>query len=75
MAEKQHEKRYLDLKANIEAGRVFKREQSVTWRCRNCGYLHEGTTPPRCARPVRTLRPILRFWERTGNRRHPTINR
>jgi len=42
VAEKQHEKRYNDLAANIEAGRVFKRESKVTWRCRNCGYLHEG---------------------------------
>ena len=55
VAERQHEKRYLDLKANIESGRVFKREQSVTWRCRNCGYLFEGTEPPEmcpaCAHP------------------------
>jgi rubrerythrin len=43
VAEKQHEKRYKDLAANIEAGRVFIREEKVTWRCRNCGYLHEGT--------------------------------
>ena len=42
VAEKQHEKRYKDLAANIQAGRVFKRESKVTWRCRNCGYLHEG---------------------------------
>ena len=42
VAEKQHEKRYLDLAANIEAGRVFKRDANVTWRCRNCGYLHAG---------------------------------
>ena len=42
VAEKQHEKRYLDLAANIEAGRVFKRDGEVTWRCRNCGYLHNG---------------------------------
>lgn len=46
VAEKQHEKRYLDLAANIEAGRVFKRATSVTWRCRNCGYLHLGTSAP-----------------------------
>ncbi len=46
VAEKQHEKRYLDLAANIEAGRVFKRESSVVWRCGNCGYLHEGQTAP-----------------------------
>ena len=42
VAEKQHEKRYRALAANIEAGRVFKRDKKVTWRCRNCGYLHEG---------------------------------
>jgi rubrerythrin len=42
IAEKQHEKRYLDLMANIDAGRVFQRDEEVTWRCRNCGYLHSG---------------------------------
>ena len=46
VAEKQHEKRYLDLAANIEAGRVFKRDAKATWRCRNCGYLHAGTSAP-----------------------------
>jgi len=46
VAEKQHEKRYLDLAGNIEAGRVFKREEKVVWRCQNCGYLHEGTEAP-----------------------------
>lgn len=55
VAEKQHEKRYLDLAANIEAGRVFKRGTEVTWRCRNCGYLHNGEeapeTCPACAHP------------------------
>ncbi len=46
VAEKQHEKRYLGLAANIETGRVFKRDAKVTWRCRNCGYLHEGVSAP-----------------------------
>lgn len=46
VAEKQHEKRYVDLAANIEAGRVFKRDEVTTWRCRNCGYLHEGSEAP-----------------------------
>jgi rubrerythrin len=46
VAEKQHEKRYVDLAANIEAGCVFKRDEAVTWRCRNCGYLHEGNEAP-----------------------------
>ena len=55
VAEKQHEKRYLDLAANIEAGRVFKRDTEVVWRCRNCGYLHVGKEAPQvcaaCAHP------------------------
>lgn len=50
VAEKQHEKRYRDLLANIEAGRVFKRDKVVVWRCRNCGYLHTNTeAPDKCA--------------------------
>jgi rubrerythrin len=55
VAEKQHEKRYVELAGNIEADRVFKRAQSVVWRCRNCGYLHEGMAAPEmcpaCAHP------------------------
>jgi rubrerythrin len=46
VAEKQHEKRYLALRANVETGRVFKREKKVVWRCLNCGYLHEGNEAP-----------------------------
>jgi rubrerythrin len=46
VAEKQHEKRYLGLAANIEADLVFKRREQVVWRCRNCGYLHEGQSAP-----------------------------
>lgn len=55
VAEKQHEKRYLALARNIEKGEVFKRETKVVWRCRNCGYLYEGTEAPKacpaCAHP------------------------
>jgi len=55
VAEKQHEKRYNDLAANIEAGQVFERKEATVWRCRNCGYLHEGTKAlemcPACAHP------------------------
>ena len=55
VAEKQHEKRYNDLAANIETGKVFKKNEKVVWRCRNCGYLHEGTEAidvcPACAHP------------------------
>jgi rubrerythrin len=46
VAEKGHEKRFLALLKNVREGRVFKREVSITWRCRNCGYLHEGLEAP-----------------------------
>jgi rubrerythrin len=46
VAEKQHEKRYRELAANIESGKVFKRGEKVVWRCMNCGYLHEGPEAP-----------------------------
>ncbi len=50
VAEKQHDKRYRELAANIKAGQVFEREEKVVWRCRNCGYLHTGTKAPvKCA--------------------------
>ena len=55
VAEKQHEKRYNDLAANIENNRVFKRDAGTVWRCRNCGYLHVGDEAPErcpaCAHP------------------------
>jgi len=55
VAEKQHEKRYRNLAANIEADQVFKRKEKTVWRCRNCGYLHEGNEAPdlcpACAHP------------------------
>ena len=47
VAERQHEKRYRDLAANIKKGRVFVREgENTIWRCRNCGYLHTGKEAP-----------------------------
>ncbi|MDW7709385.1 MAG: rubrerythrin family protein [Deferrisomatales bacterium] len=46
VAERQHEKRYRALAANIAGGRVFRRDEAVTWRCRNCGYLHQATGAP-----------------------------
>jgi rubrerythrin len=55
VAERQHEKRYLALLANVEGGTVFRKEKPVVWRCRNCGYLHEGVEAlkacPACAHP------------------------
>jgi rubrerythrin len=66
VAEKQHEKRYRELAGNIEAGRVFKREQEVVWRCRNCGYLHAGLEAPQmcpaCAHPQSHFELLGENW-------------
>lgn len=55
VAERQHERQYRALASNIKNGRVFERGGVVIWRCRNCGYLHEGTQAPdlcpACAHP------------------------
>ena len=47
VAEKQHGKRYRDLADNLEAGKVFRRNGKVVWRCLNCGYLHEAEEAPK----------------------------
>ncbi|MBM3297679.1 MAG: rubrerythrin family protein [Candidatus Aminicenantes bacterium] len=53
--EAEHEKRYRKLLANVRQGRVFKKDTVVKWRCRNCGYVHEGKDAPKecpaCAHP------------------------
>lgn len=66
VAEKQHEKRYVGLLANVEAGTVFKKKEKVVWRCRNCGYLHEGNeapaTCPACAHPQAHFELLAENW-------------
>lgn len=53
--EEEHEKRFLALLKNLEAGKVFKRDEEVKWKCRNCGYVHTGKEAPdecpACAHP------------------------
>jgi rubrerythrin len=66
VAEKQHEKRYRDLLANLENDQVFKRDQPATWRCRNCGYLHTGMEAldkcPACAHPKAHFELLGENW-------------
>ena len=45
--EKAHEERYLKLHKNLDNGMVFEREGVIVWKCRNCGYLHEGKKAPK----------------------------
>jgi len=66
VAEKQHEKRYLGLLANVESGTVFKKDKPVVWRCRNCGFLHEGPEAPEvcvaCAHPKAHFELLGENW-------------
>lgn len=66
VAEKQHEKRYLELAANIKNDRVFERDREVVWRCMNCGYLHKGQDAPAecpaCAHPQAYYEILAENW-------------
>jgi len=66
VAERQHEKRYRGLAANIEAGAVFKKSRTVVWRCRNCGYLHKNNEAPSvcpaCAHPQAYFELLAENW-------------
>lgn len=66
VAERQHERRYLGLLANVEAGEVFKKDQPVRWRCLNCGYIHEGAEAPgvcpACAHPQAHFELLAENW-------------
>ncbi len=66
VAEKQHEKRYRDLATNVENGRVFKKDKKIKWRCRNCGYVHEGDTAvdlcPACDHPQAHFEVLAENW-------------
>jgi len=66
VAEKQHEKRYLGLMANIDQGKVFKKDQPVRWFCRNCGYVQEGDEAPEvcpsCDHPQAHFEVICENW-------------
>jgi rubrerythrin len=66
VAEKQHAKRYEAFAANIDAGKVFKKDQAVIWRCMNCGFLYEGTDAPKacpaCAHPQAYFEVLGENW-------------
>ena len=66
VAERQHEKRYRALKANVDGGAVYAKPQKVVWRCINCGYLHESTEAPRvcpaCAHPQAHFEVLAENW-------------
>jgi rubrerythrin len=66
VSEKQHEKRYRELAANLKADRVFSRDRDTVWRCRNCGYLHTGQEAPEkcpaCVKPQGSFELLAENW-------------
>ena len=44
--EKAHEERYKKLYLNLKEEKIFKLNETIIWKCRNCGYLHEGNSAP-----------------------------
>ena len=66
VAEKQHEKRFLGLLANVENGTVFQKDKPVVWRCQNCGYTHEGPEAPgvcpACSHPQAHFELLAENW-------------
>ena len=53
--EKSHEERYNQILKNLQEGKTFKGDAPLGWKCRNCGYIHEGPDAPEicptCAHP------------------------
>lgn len=60
--EEVHEQRYRALLQRVREGSVFHRETSIRWKCRNCGYVHEGTDAPAscpcCKHPQAFFEPL-----------------
>ncbi len=63
VAEKQHEKRYRYFLKMVKDKNVFKRDKTIKWKCRNCGYIHEGKEPPEkcpaCAHPMAYFEELI----------------
>ncbi len=60
--EEYHERRYRKLLANVEQGTVFKRDASIKWKCRNCGYVYEGSEAPEKCPVCEHARSYFEVW-------------
>jgi rubrerythrin len=66
VSEKNHELMFRELAENIALGKVFERDINVIWRCLNCGYVHEGKSPPdkcpACVKPPNYFEILKKNW-------------
>jgi len=60
--ESYHERRYRKLLDNVKNKRVFKRDKVVKWKCRNCGYVYEGTEAPKVCPACKHPRSYYELW-------------
>ncbi len=60
--EEYHERRYLKLLDNVNKGRVFKRGKPAKWKCRNCGYVHEGPEAPKVCPACQHPQSYYELW-------------
>ncbi len=60
--EEHHERRYRKLLSNINSGQVFSRKEPVLWHCRNCGYIHEGTSAPEECPACKHAQAYYELW-------------
>ncbi len=66
VAEAHHEIMFRGLAENLATDRAFKRKKKVIWKCLNCGYLHEDTSPPdkcpACVKPPGYFAILEKNW-------------
>jgi len=66
VAEKHHEKLYLELARNIAKDRVFQKDEEKVWRCLSCGYIHTGKAAPdkcpACVKPTGFFELLCENW-------------
>jgi len=63
--EEKHEKRYRKLLKNVVDGKVFKKDKIVKWKCRNCGYIHEGKEAPKVCPACKHPQAYYEIFEET----------
>jgi rubrerythrin len=60
--EEYHERRYNILADRVANGEVFKRDEPIKWKCRNCGYVHDGTEAPELCPACQHVRAYYEPW-------------
>jgi rubrerythrin len=60
--EARHERRYRKLLENVEKKQVFKKDKVVKWKCRNCGYVHEGKEAPKVCPACQHAQSYYELW-------------